>query len=122
MSRFFLDNNQLTNEGIIIAGSADLKVHLQNKEFFNPQLKVIRQVDVAYGGEAGLNEALNLCSDLFSQLDLMQERQVLQAYFELIAKDSQLIVFGEKQVCSLLEQGLLQRWRRAHRQARHRGR
>lgn len=108
METFYLTNNILNNEGIIIAGSADLKTHLQNKEFFNPQLKIIKQVDVAYGGEAGLNEAITLCSDLFSSLDLIKEKKELQNYFELIAKDSPLICFGKNETCALLEQGLLE--------------
>jgi peptide chain release factor subunit 1 len=109
MTNFFLDNNQLNNEGIVMAGSADLKMHIQNKEFFNPQLKIIKQVDVAYGGEAGLNEAINLCGDLFNELDLVKEKKALQEYFDLIAKDSPLICFGKNQVCSLLEQGSLEK-------------
>ena len=107
MERFFLSNNCLVNEGIIIAGSADMKTHLQNKDFFNPQLKILKQVDIAYGGETGLNEAINSCSELFNELDLMSERRALQEYFEMIAKDSLLICFGKQQVCKLLEEGNL---------------
>lgn len=108
MANFFLVNNQLVNQGIVLAGSADLKVKLQGEQFFNPQLKIIKQVDIAYGGEAGLNEAIGLCSDVFANMELMQERKVLGNYFDLIAKDSPLITFGRLKVCKLLEEGLLQ--------------
>lgn len=46
--------------GLVLAGSADFKNDLNNSEMFDPrlQLKVINVVDVSYGFENGLNQAI----------------------------------------------------------------
>lgn len=46
--------------GLVLAGSADFKNDLNNSEMFDPRLqsKVINVVDVSYGFENGLNQAI----------------------------------------------------------------
>lgn len=46
--------------GLVLAGSADFKNDLNNSEMFDPRLqaKVVHVVDVSYGFENGLNQAI----------------------------------------------------------------
>jgi peptide chain release factor subunit 1 len=46
--------------GLVLAGSADFKNDLNSSEMFDPRLqtKVIHVVDVSYGFENGLNQAI----------------------------------------------------------------
>lgn len=46
--------------GLVLAGSADFKNDLNSSEMFDPRLqsKVINVVDVSYGFENGLNQAI----------------------------------------------------------------
>jgi peptide subunit release factor 1 (eRF1) len=48
----------LTPAGLILAGSADFKTELSQSDMFDPRLqaKVIKLVDVSYGGENGFNQ------------------------------------------------------------------
>ena len=45
--------------GIVLAGSADFKNDLHQSDIFDPRLvaKVMKTVDVSYGGENGFNQA-----------------------------------------------------------------
>ena len=95
--------------GIIIGGSADLKSEIQKKDFFDPRLLkiILKVVDIAYGGERGLNETLNASSEVLASLDLLKEKQVLQDFFDLIATNINKVVFGQKETERDLAEGLL---------------
>lgn len=58
----FIENDRPNVIGLILAGSADFKTDLQKSDMFDMRLKpiVIRTVDVAYGGENGLSQAIEL--------------------------------------------------------------
>jgi peptide chain release factor subunit 1 len=47
-----------TFAGLILAGSADFKTELSQSDMFDPRLqaKIIKLVDVSYGGENGFNQ------------------------------------------------------------------
>ncbi|UJR36166.1 hypothetical protein I4U23_028900 [Adineta vaga] len=85
----FLNNQQhgLTNvDGFILSGSANLKHELIKSELLGLQIqnKVLRTIDVSYGGDNGLQETLRLCSDIFADMKLTQERQLLNEIFSQI--------------------------------------
>ena len=50
---------QVNVRGIVLAGSADFKNDLHQSDIFDPRLvaKVMKTVDVSYGGENGFNQA-----------------------------------------------------------------
>jgi peptide chain release factor subunit 1 len=82
----YLNNQQhdLANvDGFIISGSANLKQELVKSDLLGIQIqnKILRIVDVSYGGDNGLQETLRLCNDLFSDIKLTQERQLLDEVF-----------------------------------------
>lgn len=54
-----------TVKGLILAGAADFKSDLGNSQFFDVRLKplIIKVVDVGYGGENGLNQAIQLSQE-----------------------------------------------------------
>lgn len=58
----FIENDRPNVTGLILAGSADFKNDLLKTDMFDQRLKpiVIRTVDVAYGGENGLQQAIDL--------------------------------------------------------------
>lgn len=79
--------NGLANvDGFIISGSANLKQELAKSDLLGNQIqtKIIRIVDVSYGGDNGLQETLRLCADLLADLKLTQERQLLEEAFTQI--------------------------------------
>lgn len=51
--------------GLVLAGSADFKNDLAQSDMFDPRLvsKIIKIVDVSYGGDNGFNQAIELASE-----------------------------------------------------------
>jgi peptide chain release factor subunit 1 len=89
----YIDNQQhgLANvDGFIISGSANLKQELVKSDLLGLQIqpKIIRIVDVSYGGDNGLQETLRLCTDLLADIKLTQERQLLDEIFSHIKLSS----------------------------------
>lgn len=86
-SECFLSEDRCNVSGLIIAGSADLKVELGESALFDRRLRasILKYVDVSYGGEMGLNQAIELAADCFRDSKLVQERTVLAEFFESIA-------------------------------------
>ncbi len=56
----FISDNRCNVTGIVLAGSADFKNDLNKTDMFDPRLqtKVVNIVDVSYGFENGLNQAI----------------------------------------------------------------
>ena len=54
----FLTNDKANVSGLILAGSADFKTELSQSDMFDQRLqaKIIKLVDVSYGGENGFNQ------------------------------------------------------------------
>ena len=55
---FFITNDKVNVAGLVLAGGADLKNELSGSAVFDQRLaaKVIKVVDVSYGGENGFNQ------------------------------------------------------------------
>ncbi|CAF1048714.1 unnamed protein product [Rotaria sordida] len=82
----FLNNQQhgLCNvDGFILSGSANLKEELVKSDLLGTQIqnKILRIIDVSYGGDSGLQETLRLCTDLLADIKLTQERELLNEAF-----------------------------------------
>lgn len=58
--RVFITDNKCNVNGLVLAGAADFKNDLNTSDMFDPRLqtKVINVVDVSYGFENGLNQAI----------------------------------------------------------------
>lgn len=59
-TQLYITNDKPNIAGLILAGSADFKTELSQSDMFDPRLqaKVIKLVDVSYGGENGFNQAI----------------------------------------------------------------
>ncbi|KAM7252154.1 hypothetical protein ACFE04_024037 [Oxalis oulophora] len=71
-TQFFIhpSTNQPNVAGLILAGSADFKTELSKADMFDPRLKaiVLNEVDIAYGGENGFNQAIELSSEILGNV------------------------------------------------------
>lgn len=50
------------------------------------QAKLIKIVDISYGGEHGLNQAIDLSADALSGVKYIQEKKLIQRYFDEISQ------------------------------------
>lgn len=47
---------------------------------------VLKTVDVSYGGENGFNQAIELAAETLGSVKLIQEKRLLQKYFDEISQ------------------------------------
>ena len=105
--QMFITDNVVNVNGLILAGSAEFKNDLSNSDLFDYRLKekTIKIVDIAYGGEQGFNQAIELSTETLSNVKLVQEKNILKKYFDEIARDTGKYCFGVKETIHSLESG-----------------
>lgn len=103
----YISNDKVNVAGLILAGSADFKNDLNQSDMFDNRLqsKVIKVVDVSYGGENGFNQAIELASETLSNVKFIQEKKLIGKYFEEISQDSGRVCYGVDDTLKALEAG-----------------
>ena len=96
--------------GLVLAGNAGFKTELSETEILDKRLVPIicSVVDVSYGGENGLNEAITLAADALSNVKFVAEKKLVSKFFEEIALDTGMIVFGVEDSMKALEVGAIE--------------
>lgn len=103
--QYFIADNKLTVSGLILAGSADFKIDLLQSDMFDPRLAraVIKTVDVSYGMDPGFNQAIELSAECLANVKLVQEKKLLQRYFDEISQDTGKYCFMVQDTLHALE-------------------
>lgn len=106
----FITNDKVNVAGLVLAGSADFKTELNQSDMFDPRLaaKVIKVVDVSYGGENGFNQAIELAAESLSNVKFVQEKKLIQHYFDEISQDTGKYCFGVDDTLKGLEMGAVE--------------
>lgn len=107
--QLFITNDRPNVAGLVLAGSADFKTELSQSDMFDPvsylhlklvklyssqpfffnhsfyslqrlQAKVLKIVDVSYGGENGFNQAIELASEALANVKFIQEKKLIGGY------------------------------------------
>lgn len=94
---------------MVLAGSADFKNDLNNSEMFDPrlQVKVVNVVDVSYGFENGLNQAIEKSAEALQNVKFMKEKDLISSFFDHIAQGDNLVVYGVQETMKYLETGVI---------------
>lgn len=69
------------------------------------QAKVIKLVDVSYGGENGFNQAIELAAESLQNVKFIQEKKLIGRYFDEISQDTGKYCFGVEDTLRALELG-----------------
>ncbi|KAH9362889.1 eukaryotic release factor 1 [Haemaphysalis longicornis] len=103
----YISNDRPNIAGLILAGSADFKTELSQSDMFDPrlQVKVLKLVDVSYGGENGFNQAIELSAEVLSNVKFIQEKKLIGRYFDEISQDTGKYCFGVEDTLKALEMG-----------------
>lgn len=106
----FIKNDKVMVAGLILAGSADFKTELGQSDMFDQRLqaKIIKTVDVSYGGENGFNQAIELAADALQNVKFIQEKKLIGAFFDEISQDTNKYVFGTQDTLQALEMGAVE--------------
>ncbi|KAF8822724.1 putative eukaryotic peptide chain release factor [Cardiosporidium cionae] len=106
-AQLFVTNDKVNVNGIILAGSADFKNDLAGSDMFDQRLvnKIIKIVDVSYGGDNGFNQAIELSAEALANVKFIQEKKLIGKFFDEVAQDTGKYVFGIKETLRALEMG-----------------
>jgi peptide chain release factor subunit 1 len=107
----FITNDRPNVSGLIIAGSADFKTDLAKSDLFDQRLAavILKIVDVAYGGENGFNQAIELAKDCLQNVKFLREKKLLDIFLCEIAMDTGKYVFGVGDTIKAMENGAVQK-------------
>ena len=106
----FIENDLPNVEGLILAGSSVFKKQLSQTDMFDKRLKsiVLQVIDIAYGGEAGFNQAILFAQETLKNVQFVKEKKLLSAYFDEINKDTGKFCYGVKDTMYALEGGAIE--------------
>lgn len=107
----FITDDKINCKGLVLAGSASFKNELNGCEKFDKRLasKVLGLFDIAYGQDNGFSQAITLASDCLSNVKFVQEKKMLQKFYDEIAMDTQMVVFGVDDTLKAMEMSALER-------------
>ncbi|MBU2634645.1 MAG: peptide chain release factor aRF-1 [Nanoarchaeota archaeon] len=105
VNKQFLSMEEL--KGILIGGPGHTKETFFNGNYLNNELKkkVLGLRDLSYTGEFGLNELVDKSKDLLAEEVITKEKEILNRFFELLAKEPEKTAYGKKEVEKALENG-----------------
>ena len=108
--QLFITQDRLNVDGVILAGSADFKTELSQSDMFDQRLqsRVLKVVDVSYGGENGFNQAIELSAEVLSNVKFIQEKKLIGRYFDEISQDTGKYCFGVDDTLKALEMGAIE--------------
>lgn len=123
----FITNDKVNVAGLVLAGSADFKTELSQSDMLDQRLaaKIIKIVDVSYGGENGFNQvrmlalnalkkiltecqAIELAAESLANVKFVQEKKLIQKYFDEISQDTGKYCFGVDDTLKGLELGSIE--------------
>ena len=110
-NRVYIHDNKLNVIGVIFAGKADIKNKIAQSELLDKKIrdKILSVIDISYGDMKGFNEAIGKCGDIFKNVELIKEKEILREYFEHIAKDTNKYCYGIFNTIKLLKLGVIEK-------------
>ncbi|CCH45588.1 Eukaryotic peptide chain release factor subunit [Wickerhamomyces ciferrii] len=103
----FITNDKVNVNGLVLAGSADFKTELSKSDLFDNRLqsKIVKIVDISYGGENGFNQAIELSAESLANVKFIQEKKLITHYFDEISQDTGKFCYGVEDTLKALEAG-----------------
>jgi len=94
-------------KGIIIGGPGPTKETFFDGAYLNNELKkkVIGLKDIGDTGESGLHELVEKSADLLAQESITKEKELLNRFFTMLAKEPEKTAYGKKEVENALMKG-----------------
>jgi len=107
----FISDAKPNIAGLIVAGSADFKNELTTSDLWDPRLDAIiikPMLDIAYGGDNGFNQAIELSSETLKNVKFLQEKKLIGKFLDEVAQDTGKFCFGIKDTMTALEMGAIE--------------
>lgn len=102
----FIADNRSTVAGLVVAGAAGCKDDLLKSTSFKPLLSLLlKTIDISYGGERGFDQAIEESVETIGSVKLLQEKRVLEQYFEEVQRDAGKYCFSIEDTMQALDVG-----------------
>ena len=87
-------------EGVILGGPGHTKEDFYKGDYMHHEIKqkVITTVDTSYTGDFGIREVIDKSADTLAEIDVIQEKQLIQKFLQELVNDDGLASYGEKEV------------------------
>lgn len=94
-------------KGILIGGPGPTKETFASGNYINNELKkkIIGIKDLSYTGEFGLNELVDKSQDVLAKEEITREKQLVNKFFEMLARDPEKTAYGKTEVDKALGYG-----------------
>lgn len=109
LKNHFFDNKKL--KGILIGGPIPTKEEFLDKGQLVTALKdkVIAVKDLGDTGMPGLTNLVNLCEDVLAEQEVTKQKQILDEFFETLAKEPDKVTYGKAEVEDRLNRGAVEK-------------
>lgn len=103
----FITADKINVAGLVMGGSAEFKKELAQSDLFDDRLatKVIKIVDIAYGGQNGFQQAIELSADTLNNVKFIREKNIISKFFEEVAQDTRKYCYGVEDTMRALLMG-----------------
>ena len=94
-------------KGILIGGPVPTKEEFFDGSYLNTELKrkVLGLKDIGYTDESGLHELVEKAKDLLAKEIIMEEKEIMNKFFEMLAREEKKVSYGKASVEKSLELG-----------------
>lgn len=94
-------------KGIIIGGPGHTKEEFLKGDYLQYELqgKLITTIDTSYTAEFGIREIIDKSMDILEEIDIMQEKQLVQKFLKELIDEHGLASYGEEDVRKNLQMG-----------------
>lgn len=95
-----MNGDAMVVKSIIIAGAAGLKQELVDSDLLDARMKsrVVKIIDVAYGGRQGLAEAIESTRNLIADAATNEVVDRLASWQDGLARDNPLMIHGRREI------------------------
>ena len=94
-------------KGLLVGGPGHTKNEFVDGGYLNTEVKdkIITMKDLSYTGEFGLRELVDKSEDVLSKERIVEEKKILQEFFEKLAKEPDLVTYGKDHVLDVINSG-----------------
>ena len=98
-------------QGILVGGPGITKEKFASGDYLNTELKrkILSIQDLSYTGEYGLHELLDKSQEDLAHEGIVKEKRLMQEFFQILAKTSDKIAYGETDVRKAISMGAVDR-------------
>ena len=94
-------------KGILVGGPIPTKDEFLDNEYLPTELqkKVIGRIDLGGSDESGIKELVSKSQEILEKQEIMQEKRLLDDFFESLGRDPELTFYTEEKIKKALEYG-----------------